>query len=380
MNKFFALTLIISIVVMLVACAGGEDLVPPPAPTLADDLPPTSEPLPPESQVEDVPSNINKTTSGQMAEDEIWRGEILLTGDVEIPQGVTLTIEPRTTIRFTAQRDDQHGEDEYSPDDPSTIHATMISILVFGVLDAHGTPEQPILFTSDSEAPGVMDWQSIMIEDSGTVRLEHVTIEHGYFGVQLNSPMSTVSVSQSTFRDITTCAICGHGAHALEGPIIISNNNFIRCGRECIDTYWNQNIVVQHNVFAESYVGIMCVGSAITVEGNLFINNGRGIGIIEGGTPNIIGNEFTQQNEGTAIFVTDASPTISNNNIYDNFFNFQMEGGSQNVSAPNNWWGSADPTAIEDSILDGRDDPALGILEFEPYAIEAFQLDIPGYK
>jgi hypothetical protein len=41
-----------------------------------------------------------------MTEDEIWRGEILLTGDVEIPQGVTLTIEPGTIIRFTAQRDD----------------------------------------------------------------------------------------------------------------------------------------------------------------------------------------------------------------------------------------------------------------------------------
>jgi parallel beta-helix repeat protein len=256
----------------------------------------------------------------------------------------------------------------------------MVFILVFGVLDAQGTPDQPILFTSDSQTPGEMDWQSIMIEESGTVRLEHITIEHSYFGLQLNSPMSNVSVNQSTFQDITTCAICGHGARALEGPVIISGNRFTRCGRECIDTYWDQNIIVRNNVFAESYVGIMSVGSAITVEGNLFINNGRGIGIIEGGTPNIIGNEFTQQNEGAAIFVTDASPTISNNNIFDNLFNFQMEGGNQNVSAANNWWGSADPTVIGDSILDGRDDPSLGILEFEPYADEAFQLDIPEYK
>jgi hypothetical protein len=256
----------------------------------------------------------------------------------------------------------------------------VITILVFGVLDAYGTLEQPILFTSDSETPGKMDWMSISVEENGEVSLEHVTIEHSYFGVQLNSPMSNVSVNQSTFRDITTCAICGHGAHSLEGPVMISNNRFIRCGRECVDTYWNQNIVVQHNVFAESYVGIMSVGSAITVEGNLFINNGRGIGVIEGGTPSIIGNEFTQQNEGAAIFVTDASPTISNNNIYDNLFNFQMEGGSQNVSASNNWWGSTDPTVIGDLILDGRDDPSLGILEFEPYADQPFQLNIPEYK
>lgn len=378
MNRLFTLTVILSFVVTLVACANGEDTALLPSPTETDSLLPTPESVHLETQVQGVLSNINRTRSGRMAEDEIWRGEILLTGDVEIPQGVTLTIEPSTIIHFTAQRDDQHGEDEYFPDDPSTIHATMVSILVFGVLDAQGTPEQPILFTSDSDVPGEMDWQSIMIEDSGTVRLEYVTIERSYFGLQLNSPMSTLSVSQSTFRDITTCAICGHGAHSLEGPIIISNNHFIRCGRECVDTYWNQNIVVQHNVFAESYVGIMCVGSAITVEGNLFINNGRGIGIIEGGTPNIIGNEFTR-NRGAAIFVTDASPTISNNNIYENFFNFQMEGSSQSITAANNWWGSTDSTVIGNSIQDGRDDPSLGILEFEPYATGAFQLDIPEY-
>ena len=72
---------------------------------------------------------------------------------MEIPQGVTLTIKPGTSIRFTAQSDDRHGEEEYSPEDPSTIHATMISILVCGVLDAQGTPDQPIVFMSDSLGP-----------------------------------------------------------------------------------------------------------------------------------------------------------------------------------------------------------------------------------
>ncbi len=379
MKRFRALTVILSIAVMLVACVVGEEAAPPPVPTIADSLTPTSEPIPPATQASSIPSTTNKTTSGRMSEDETWHGEILITGDIEIPQGVILTIEPGTTIRFTAQSDDQHGEEEYSPEDPSTMHATMISILVFGELDAQGMPDQPIVFTSDSEAPGQMDWQSITVEGSGTVRLEHVTIEHGFFGLQLNSPMLHVAVSQSTFQDITTCAICAEGARPLEGPVIISDSQFIRCGRESIDTYRDQNIVVHHNVFSENYVGIMSVGSSITIEGNLFINNERGIGVVEGGTPDIIGNEFTQH-QGAAIFVTDASPTVSNNNIYENLFNFQMEGGSQNAVAANNWWGSADPKVIGDSIQDGRDDPSLGIVDFEPYANEAFQLDIPEYE
>jgi hypothetical protein len=290
-----------------------------------------------------------------------------------------LTIEPGTTIRFTAQSDDQHSKSEFDPADESTWPATMISILVSGMLDAQGTSDQPILFTSDSASPGELDWQSIMLEGSGVVRLDHVTIEHSFLGVQLNVPMNQLSVRRTTFQDITTCAICGHGAPPNDEPLVISDNRFIRCGRESIDTYRGQRIVVQHNVFSENHVGIMSVGSAIIVEGNLFINNGRGIGVIEGGTPQIIGNEFTRT-QGAAIFVTDASPTVANNNLYDNVFNFQMEGGTQDAVATNNWWGSADPGVIADSILDGRDDPALGIVEFEPYAQEPFDLDIPDYQ
>lgn len=378
MKRFRTLTVIFLLVIVLIACDGGKEAMP--TPTLAGSLALTSAPAasPVATRAPSIPPNTNRTTSGRMAENEIWRGDVLLTGDVEIPQGVTLTIEPGTTIRFTAQSDDQHGKEEYSPADPSTIHATMISILVFGMLDAQGTPEQAIVFTSDSKEPGQMDWQSIIVEGSGTVVLNHVTMEHGYFGLQLNSPLVHVSVSQSTFRDVTTCAICAEGTHRIDEPVIISDSQFIRCGREAIDTYRDQNIIVQHNVFSENYVGIMSVGSSITIEGNLFINNSRGIGVVEGGTPRITGNEFTQ-NRGAAIFVADAFPTVANNNIHDNTFNFQMEGESRDIVAADNWWGSTDSTVIEDSIFDGRDDPSLGIVDFEPYANQAFHLDVPKY-
>jgi putative CocE/NonD family hydrolase len=49
MNRFLALTVILSIVIMMVACSGGEDAIPPPVPTLAASLTPTSKPIPPET-------------------------------------------------------------------------------------------------------------------------------------------------------------------------------------------------------------------------------------------------------------------------------------------------------------------------------------------
>jgi len=118
------------------------------------------------------------TTSGRLTQDETWSGNLLLTGDVEIPPRITLTVQPGTTVRFTAQSDDQHGPDEYAPLDPTTYPATMIHVLVRGALDARGTALEPITFTSSSETPGELDWQSIMIEDAGTATLEHVVIEH----------------------------------------------------------------------------------------------------------------------------------------------------------------------------------------------------------
>jgi hypothetical protein len=322
--------------------------------------------------------NVNRTTTGRMPCDEIWRGELLITGDVEIPPGVTLTIEPGTTIRFTAQSDDQHEPDEYDPQDPSTYHATMISILVRGALKAQGTAEQPITFTSDSDEPGEMDWQSITLEDSGAVYLHQVVIEHGHFGLQLNSVGADASMTNCTVRNVTNCCVCTD-RHSITGPIVISDNQFIGCGREAIDTYADQAIVVYHNVFADNYVGIMSVGSAIIVENNLFIGNGRGMGVIEDGTPAIFGNEFTQ-NEGAAIFVTEASPLITHNNLHANVWNLELEGSERGVEAENNYWGSAKPQVIDQTIWDGNDDPSLGLVDFEPYSWAPFNLDVPEYE
>jgi parallel beta-helix repeat protein len=329
-----------------------------------------------EVEAPDVLPDAGWTTSGEMTSDEVWHGEVLITGDVHVPPGVTLTIEPGTIVRFTAQSDDQSSE-EYVPEDPSTRPNAMGSILVFGVIDAQGTPDELIVFTSDSDTPGEMDWQSIQLEGSGAATLAYVVIEHGYFGLQLSSTSVQATITHSQFRDATTCCICAHGP-PIDGPIVITDSLFTGCGREAIDTYAGQNITITHNVFASNYVGIMSVGSAVTIENNLFINNGRGIGVVENGTPTISGNAFTGC-QGAAIFITDASPIITNNNMYDNLMNLQIEGFGGDVVAENNWWGSADSAAIQESILDGGDDPALGVIDFEPYAMEPFDLDVPEY-
>jgi hypothetical protein len=283
------------------------------------------------------------TTSGWVGQDEIWQGEILITGDVVIPSGVTVTIQPGTSIRSTTQRDDQDNSEDFDQndetfdlDDGTNEHTPLVSIVVLGALDAQGTSKAPILFTSDSQSPSNVDWQGIMVEGDGSVRLDYVTVENSQFGLQLVSGTLNLSVSNSTFQDIKVCAICADGASPLGNEIVISFSRFIRCDREAIDTYADQPIIVHDNFFTENHVAIMSVGSTITIEKNLFINNERGIGVVNEGKPYIAGNAFTQTQEA-AIFITNATPIITNNNFYENSFNLHIEGGAQNIEAHNNW-------------------------------------------
>jgi parallel beta-helix repeat protein len=310
-----------------------------------------------------------------MTQDENWCRDVLITGSVQIAPGVTLTIQPGVTIRFKEESDNQYNNREFSTKVPPPSQTPSIIIDVFGTLYAHGTSTEPIVFTSGHDVAGPRDWDSIAIEEDGMVSLDHVVLEHGHFGLQVNTPTSQATISHSTIRHVTTTGIAT-GDHPIDGPIIVSNSRFLDCGREAIDTYPDQNIIVRHNIFSDNYVAIMSVGSSIIIESNLFTSNIRGIGVVESGNPTIIGNEFTN-NDGAAIFVTDASPLITYNNLYTNVLNLELNASTLGVTAENNWWGSSDDNTIAASILDGVDDPALGFVDFEPYAIDPFDLDVP---
>jgi parallel beta-helix repeat protein len=316
------------------------------------------------------------TTSGEMTADETWSGSLLLTGDMQIPPGVTLTITPGTMIQFTAQSDD-NTDCRYDPRDIETNYCTMISIQVFGTLIAQGTESQPILFTTTSETPGELDWQSIEVKENAEVILDHVIMEHGHFSLQYDGINFQSSIRNSVFQNVSKCAICT-GPHPINNQLVISDNLFVDVGREAVDTYEGQNILLKNNIFIGNYVAIMSVGSAVTIENNLFFDNLRGIGVIENGTPTITGNQF-EGNQGPAIFVVNAQPMNHGNNFVDNVINISLENSTSRLNAEDNWWGTTSEREIERLIVDGLDNPAWGIVSYKPFALAAFDLEIPEY-
>jgi hypothetical protein len=56
-----------------------------------------------------TPSIVNKTTTGWIDKNEIWKDEIHITGSIRLEKDVTLTIEPGTTVYIAPNSNDQQS-------------------------------------------------------------------------------------------------------------------------------------------------------------------------------------------------------------------------------------------------------------------------------
>lgn len=78
--------------------------------------------------------------SGHITSDTTWSGTVIVTGDVIVGEGVTLTIEPGTIIKF----------EKISAD-----------LIVNGALKARGIPSAKIQFTSSAAKPNTWGGDSL---------------------------------------------------------------------------------------------------------------------------------------------------------------------------------------------------------------------------
>jgi hypothetical protein len=91
------------------------------------------------------------TTEGTLPASETWSGTIDLTGDVIVPAGMTLTIDPGTTVRIQPLADNIRGG----------VDTSRIELIVQGDLVAQGSGPGSILMTSGSVTPAKNHWYGI---------------------------------------------------------------------------------------------------------------------------------------------------------------------------------------------------------------------------
>lgn len=97
---------------------------------------------------------------GVIAEDTVWSGEVLVHGDVLVPEGVTLTISPGTKVMFAYS--------ESTKIEPMFL-SMQTELLVRGVLKVEGKPGNPVSFMpapedEDLKAPERGDWGGIIFD------------------------------------------------------------------------------------------------------------------------------------------------------------------------------------------------------------------------
>ena len=278
-----------------------------------------------------------------LEKDTVWSGEILINGDVEVAEGVTLTIMPGTVVKFA--KVEPFGTTKMSKD--KLNHFPGSEIIVRGRILAQGTAEQRIVFTSADSNPEPGDWGAVnMLISVGNI-IEYCEFSYAH------------------------TAVHSHSAH-----VVVVNNYFhhngVAVGQKNVKTTDLKCAVPMfYNTFTENGGAILFGGgSSPTISHNEINNNSFfGIYVKKGGVATIRYNNITKNGKGV-IFYSTKGVILRENNINDNTdYNISMlDGQVADLQLKNNWWGTTDEKAIKKLIRDNSNDKSLGQVDFSGYS------------
>jgi hypothetical protein len=135
---------------------------------------------------------------------------------------------------------------------------------------------------------------------------------------------------------------------------IVSDNSIVGC-QIGITTSGDSSPLIERNLIKESNQYGLMIQTANTIATSNTITGCR-IGVV-----------FGLSYESITHYLFGAQPSISNNNIFGNIkYNFYSK-AEDNLVLTNNWWGTTDSQAINQTIYDFKNDFNLGIVNFIPF-------------
>lgn len=236
--------------------------------------------------------------SGTRIGNQVWSGEITLTGDTNIIGN--LTVKPGSTIKFSVGDDQKSGDevpaDGFNNQDPTRLKSyskTHASLYVFGKLIAQGTPDKKILFTSASPSPTLADWEAVIFRGNGSV-VDNVIAEYNRNGFNPTGKQPDSIIKNSVFRH----TLWG-GVSSANSNIQIIGNQFSDNGHEGIDLKYTGGQVVKNNTISDCHTGIASIAGAQIIENNTITNCGDGVMISDQSTAKSINNTFISAPENS---------------------------------------------------------------------------------
>ncbi|MGA1825398.1 MAG: cohesin domain-containing protein [bacterium] len=298
-----------------------------------------------------IETGICATTTGTLTEDEIWVGTVEITGDVIVPSGITLTIDPGTVIEF--------------------ISGEGLELIVEGALIAEGNAENPIMFTSNAQEPAADDWTWIYFGEESEGSLHYCTIMYANTGCRIKA--SSPVIANSTLEQNCVGINLGNSnaeivknriAHNGIGITADYSQPAITHNHICNNTYdgvilshGSEYSELRHNlIYGNGENGLLLKYSSLVPIINNTINNNGGDGIYlkKECIPQIINNLITH-NQGYGISCWQSSwPTVLYNDLFDNTGRnyYDYASGASFTPLPGAGELNEDPLYIDEGIPD----------------------------
>lgn len=337
---------------------------PPPAPAVK---PPASfVPPPAAEQVRPEASFTPALVVGDrvIAEDTVWRGEVLVQGVVTVAPQATLTVDPGTVVRF--RRNGQQAP----------------LVVVEGRLVAAGTKESPIVFTSAFQAPAANDWQGIMLLGSEKKNaLENCRIEAAQTGLEalfatvaLRNVRAVNCATGMRFQDALV-AMEGGGASGCDTGLVFSQAEATLRGvnladnRQGIAARTSSLYLLDAELSGNRGASFSCAGCRVKFQGGSVAGNGSGVTLLDcegsvagarivknrefglsltGSRVRVTGNQISG-NGDSGVIVFDGLSVAWDNAISDNGGYDLYNAGTEEFRAPGNWWGGTSPRIFDNS-------------------------------
>lgn len=243
---------------------------------------------------EDVTGRLSGDTS--WTPDKIW----IVTGDIEVPVGVTLTIAAGTQVRFLPNVDNT-GAGE---------NPTRSEIIVNGTLTVEGLSSNRVVFRSlNLLNPGNFEYYGIRVPDGGVATIHDADFLDGVYGVKVEG--GTLDYRGNRFR---------HGQIGIyldEGSTFhIEGNEFEECiaGIEC---HFITDGRIYRNYFTRiHYNAISFYNSSPRMYGNILYRlTGTAIGCYNRSLPVLTNNLISDCGTHGLVASVDAAPLLKNNII-----------------------------------------------------------------
>ena len=215
--------------------------------------------------------------SGSIASDQVWQSRVDLVDETSVEPGATLTILPGTVVLIRHCRD-------YTAE---MCHK--IGLSVSGKLIAEGTPDAPIVFTSDADDPSNGDWRFISFRDSQGSSIRYAVVEFGQQGVNIWN--SDLTIADSTIRWNNWEGIY---LESYATPIIERNHIYQNGSNGIAMEQYNDAVVRRNEIWGSRTHGIHVDASRAVVEQNILRDNlASGLSLDDSAVVVAVGNLVT---------------------------------------------------------------------------------------